>query len=140
MNAHFPTAGVLVIASSSQDARATARLVASIHAREPVRVHLAGVQGRPSGYAGRFLKSIALRQVLEGLATESMAGLCRELDDLGVPYKTHVEIGPWSRCIERLARELGCGQVILGEGKRHALRHALLRFDLWRAGSALHLQ
>jgi nucleotide-binding universal stress UspA family protein len=140
VNAHFPIAGVLVVANRTRDARATARLVASMHAREQVRIHVAAVQGRPTSYAGRFLKSIDLRKVLHDLGRESMAGLCAELDALGVPYKTHVEIGPWTASIERLARELGCARVIVGESPRHSLRHALLRFELWRTGSALRLQ
>ena len=127
MNASFPTRGVLVVANRSRDARATARLVASIHAREHVRIHVAAVQGRPTGYAGRFLRSIDLRKVLTDLGHESMAGLCAELDALGVPYKTHVEIGPWSASIQRLKRELGCSHV-LDESPRYSLRQAFIRF------------
>src|SRR4029077_9424139 len=114
----FPVAGVLVVANRSQDARAMARLVASIHAREPVRIHVAAVQGRPTGYAGRFLRSIDLRRVLHDLGRESIAGLCAELDALGVPYRAHVEIGPRAATIERLARDLGCTQVVTGTKQR----------------------
>ena len=140
MNAVFPVAGVLVVANASQDARATAQLVASLHARENVRIHVAAVQGRPTGYAGRFLRSIDVGKVLHDLARESMAGLCAELDALGVRYRAHVEIGPRTACIERLARELGCARVILGEGPSKPWRNALLRFQLWRARSAAHVQ
>jgi len=132
MNALFPTRGVLVVAKRSQDPRATARLVASIHAREPVRIHVAAVQGRPTGYAGRFLRSIDLRRVLLDLGRESMAGLCAELDARGVPYRAHVEIGPWAATIERLARDLGCTQVVTGASPRRSLREWMRRFDLLR--------
>jgi nucleotide-binding universal stress UspA family protein len=140
VNAVFPIPGVLVVANGAHDARATAQLVASLHARENVRIHVAAVQARPTGYAARFLRSVDLPKVLHELARESMAGLCAELDALGVPYRAHVEIGPRTACIERLARELGCARVILGEAPRKPWRNALLRFQLWRAGSAAHVQ
>ncbi len=140
--AHFPAGsrGVLVVANRSQDARATARLVAAMHARESVRVHVAAVQVRPTGYAGRFLRSIDVRQVLEEQGRESMASLCAALDELGVPYRTHVQIGRWLAGIERLARELGCARVLVGANPRDALRDIALRFDLWRIRGALRAQ
>jgi len=140
--AHFPaeSRGVLVVANRSQDPRATARLVAAMHARESVRVHVASVQVRPTGYAGRFLRSIDVRKLLEEQARESMASLCAELEALGVPHRTHVEIGPWLSGINRLARELGCARVLVGTNPRHAVRDIALRMDLWRIRGALRGQ
>ncbi len=128
---------MLVVANRSQDPRATARLVAAIHAREALRVHVAAVQCRPTGYAGSFLRSIDVRKALHDLGRQSMASLCVELDALGVPHRTHVEIGQWSDGVGRLARDLGCGRVLIGANPRRALSDAALRFDLWRVRRAL---
>jgi hypothetical protein len=95
------------------------------------------VQARPSGYAASFLRSIDVRDVLEERAGRSMALLCGELDALGVPYRTHVEIGPWLAGIGRLARELGCTRVVIGANPRDAMRDAALRFDQWLIRGAL---
>jgi hypothetical protein len=140
--AHFPpqSRGVLIVANHSQDARVTARLVAAMHARESVRIHVAAVQRRPNGYAGRFLKRVDVRAALEQAGRESMAALCAELDALGVPYRPHVEIAPWLAGIGRLARELGCARVVVGANPRHGLRDAALKMDRWRIRAALRAQ
>jgi hypothetical protein len=127
-SAVFPAGsrGILVVANGSRRTKATAKLVAQIHTREGVRVHVAAVQCKPSGYAGRFLRRIDVRKVLEDAGRRSMAPLCAELDALGVPYRTHIEIGPWLAGIARLARELGCARVLAGSA-----------FDAWLIRSAL---
>ena len=137
MNAVFPVAGVLVVANPSQDPRATARLVAAMHAREPVRVHVAAVQCKPTGYAGSYLRAIDVDKVLGDLGRQRMSSLCGELDALGVPYRTHVEVGPWADGIARLAADLGCGRVLIGTNARRPLSDAALRFDLWLVRGAL---
>jgi len=136
---HFPagTRGVLVVANPSQDPRATARLVAAMHAREPVRIHVAAVQCPPTGYAGSYLRAIDVNKVLDDLGRQRMASLCAELDALGIAHRTHVEIGRWADGIARLARDLGCGRVLLGTNPRRALGDAALRFDLWLLRGAL---
>jgi hypothetical protein len=96
---HFPagTRGVLVVANPSQDPRATARLVAAMHARDPVRIHVAAVQCPPTGYAGSYLRAIDVNKVLHDLGRQRMASLCAELDALGIAHRTHVEIGRGQR-------------------------------------------
>jgi hypothetical protein len=136
---HFPaeTRGVLVVANPSQDPRATARLVAAMHAREPVRIHVAAVQCPPTGYAASYLRAINVNKVLDDLGRQRMASLCAELDALGIAHRTHVEIGRWAEGITRLARDLGCGRVLIGTNPRRALSDAALRFDLWLLRGAL---
>ncbi len=56
---------------------------------------------------------------------------------LGIAHRTHVEIGRWAEGIARLARDLGCGRVLLGANPRRALGDAALRFDLWLLRGAL---
>lgn len=136
---HFPagTRGVLVVVSTSQDPRATARLVASLRAREGARIHVASLRTPPSGYARSFLRGVAVRELLEDLARASMQPLCRELDALGVAYRTHVSVGPWLAGIAALVHELGCTHVALGVNPRHFLHDAALRFDRWLVAAAL---
>lgn len=131
---------MLVVAIRSQDPRATARLVAAMHAREAVRIHVATVQCPPTGYAGSFLRTINVSKVLHDLGRQSMASLCGELDALGVPHRAHIEIGPWAEGIGRLAGDLGCARVLIGANPRRALSDAALRFDLWLIRGALRRQ
>jgi len=98
---------------------------------------VAAVQCPPTGYAGSYLRAIDVNKVLDDLGRQRMASLCAELDALGVAHRTHVEIGPWAEGIARLARDLGCGRVLLGTNPRRALGDAALRFDLWLLRGAL---
>ena len=140
--AHFPegTRGLLVLALPSQDAGATARLVADLQAGEPLRIHVAAVQAAPTGYASSFLRAVDVRAVLTQAGRDTMASLCAELDALGVPYKAHVQVGPWLERITHLVGELGCARVMLGINPRRPLRDAALRFDRWLIGGALRRQ
>ena len=137
--AHFPSQarGILVIANPAQDARATAGIVASLHARDGGRIHVAALQVPPTGYARSFLKSIRVRALLRQSARRSIEPLCRELDARGLRYRTHVEVGPWLAGIARLAKQLGCSQVTLGVNPRNALRDFGITFDRWLIAGAL---
>ncbi|MGZ5041755.1 MAG: universal stress protein [Usitatibacter sp.] len=132
--AHFPAAvkNVLVVASTSHDAGATARIVARMQARESIRVHVLAVQVPPSGYARHFLRDIDLRGVLEAEGARALEPLRDALEAAGVPCRLHVEIGAWLPTISRFAREISCARIVLGENPGHAWRTLLLRHDAWR--------
>ena len=137
--AQFPAAvkNVLVIASALQDADATARILARMQAREPIRLHVLAVQSPPSGYARHFLRDIDLRKVQQADGEKALAPLRAALDAAGVSCKYHVEIGPWLATISRFAREISCARIVLGENPGHAWRTLLLRHDCWRVRSVL---
>lgn len=137
--AQFPAAvkNVLVIASSLQDARATARVLARIQAREPVRIHALAVQAPPSGYARHFLGDIDLRKIQHADGEKALEPLRAALETAGVACRYHVEIGPWLATISRFAREISCARIVLGENPGHAWRTLLLRHDCWRIRSVL---
>lgn len=137
--AQFPAAvkNVLVVASPLQDARGTARILARMQAREPLRIHVLAVQAPPSGYARHFLREIDLRGVLEAEAERALAPLRAELAAAGVPCRFHVEIGPWLETISRFAGEISCARIVLGESPGHAWRTLLLRHDAWRLRSVM---
>ena len=137
--AQFPAAvkSVLVVVCGLQDARATARILAGMHAREAILIHLLAVETPPSGYARFFLRDIDYRKVQEAEGLVSLAPLRGELEAAGIPYRFHVEIGPWLATISRFSRETGCARIVVGANPGHALRDLLLWHDCWRIRSHL---
>jgi nucleotide-binding universal stress UspA family protein len=137
--AQFPAAvkNVLVVVCGLQDARATARILAGMHAREAIRIHLLAVETPPSGYARFFLRDVDYRKVQEAEGLEKLAPLRGELEAAGIPYRFHVEIGPWLATISRFSREIGCARIVVGTNPGHAFRDLLLWHDCWRIRSHL---
>jgi nucleotide-binding universal stress UspA family protein len=135
----FPAAvkNVLVVVSDIQDARATAATLAAMGTREAMRVHLLSIQSPPSTHAGLFLRSINFRKVQRDAALAALVPLCRELDSLGVAYRSHVAMSPWLAAIARFARDTGCTHVVVGDNPHSALRRLVLRHDCWRIRSFL---
>lgn len=140
--AHFPAdvRNVLVVASGLLDAGATASLLAAMHSRESVRIHLLAIESRPTGYAGSFLRTVDVGKIQEGVAHRHVAPLCDALDASGVPYRLHVAAGAWLEAIGHHARELGCTRVIVGDNPHRALHRLVLRHDRWRIESYLRGQ
>ncbi|HTD03376.1 universal stress protein [Undibacterium sp.] len=142
MIAHFPSGvkNVLVVAGRLLDPRATASMLAAMHARETVRIHLLAIEPRPSGYAGSFLGDCDVESVQENAAHGRLASLRAALDASGTPYRAHVAAGAWLETIARYARELGCTRVIVGDNPQRLLHRLVLRHDRWRIESFLRGQ
>jgi nucleotide-binding universal stress UspA family protein len=134
--AQFPAAvkNVLVVVCGLEDARATARILSGMHAREAIRIHLLAVETPPSGYARFFLRDIDYRKVQEAEGLLSLAAVRGELEAAGIPYRFHVEIGPWLATISRFSREIGCARIVVGANPGNAFRDLLLWHDCWRIG------
>ena len=137
--AHFPAAlkSVLVIAGGLQDARATARVVARMQAREGVRVHILSICSPPTGHARFFLRGLDVRALQQAEGDEALGPLRAALEAEGVTFRAHVEIGAWLETVARFAREISCSRVLLGVNPSHPWRSLLLRHDAWRVGAAL---
>ena len=137
--AYFPplVKNILVIVNMFQDPRATSAVLAAMHARAAMRIHLLAIETPPSGYARFFLSAIDLRKVQHNDALKALAPLRAELDAAGIPYKFHVEFGRWLDTIARVAQEIGCAQVVVGDNPQHALRNLVLWHDCWRIRSFL---
>jgi hypothetical protein len=137
--AHFPASltSILVIASAAQDARATAATVIAMHARYGARIHLLAIQAPPSGYARNFLGSIDLRKIQHADGLEALAPLRARLDAAGVAYRFHVEIGAWFPSIARIAQDINCSRIVVGENPKSLLGNLALRHDRWRIASLL---
>ena len=137
--AHFPAAlkSMLVVASALQDVRATARVVARLQAREPVRVHVLAVCTPPTGHARFFLRGLDVRAMQKAEGEEALRPLRSALEAEGVTFRTHVEIGPWLETVARFAREISSSRVVVGVSPSHPWRTLLLRHDCWRVAAAL---
>jgi len=128
---------ILVIVSALQDAPATAASLARMHAAEAARIHLLSIESPPSGYARSFLGGIDLRKQREEDAMKAMGPLRIALDALGVPYRCHVEIGPWLDTIARYSIDVASSRIVVGDNPRSAFRGLVLRHDCWRIKSHL---
>src|SRR5258708_1444681 len=137
--AHFPplVKTILVIVNGFQDRRATSAALAAMHAREAMRIHLLAIETPPSRYAKFFLSGIDLPRVQRDDALKALVPLRAQLDAAGIPYKFHVEFGRWLDTISRVAREIACARVVVGDNPHHPLRNLVLRHDCWRIRSFL---
>jgi hypothetical protein len=136
--AHFPAEvrNILVVANGLQDAPALAATLRELVAAEGVRVHLLSPQQRPSGHAMAYLRHIDVDSVQHRDGEQALAPLRRALDDRGVPYSHHVEIGPWLDTIARFAADRCCRRIFVGDNRRNFLKDLALRHDCARIRTA----
>jgi hypothetical protein len=128
---------VLVVVNDLQDCDALAAELASLHARQVVRIYLLAVQVPPTGHASSFLRGVDLKRSLRQQGLRALRPLRERLDADGTPYRHHVEIGPWLDVIGEFAIARGCRRVLIGDNRASALRNLVLRHDRWKIAAHL---
>jgi hypothetical protein len=139
--AHFPAEvrNVLVVANGLQDAAALAATLRELVTAEGVRVHLLSVQQRPSGHAMAYLRRIDLDSVQQRDGEQALLALRKALDEGGVPYSHHVEIGAWLETIARFAADRCCRRIFVGDNRRNLIKDLVLRHDCTRIRTAVRV-
>ena len=128
---------VLVVVNGLQDFGAIAAKLAAMHDRESVRIHLLAVEHAPSGHAMAFLRHIDVKRLLREDGLTAMRPLMDLLDKAGVPYRHHVEVGPWEETIAAFAQDRCCKTIVMGDHDSGRFAHLLLRHDAWRIRTRL---
>ncbi len=108
---------VLIPVDSTNAARTRAAVAEaiSINGREPVAVHLLSVQRAVSSHVAMFFGSGELQQLQQAAGAEDLLPARAQLDAAGVPYSTSVRVGRTAETIARVAHELACDRILMGQ-------------------------
>lgn len=84
-------------------------------------VHLLNVQLPFSRYIGRFVARSQQAEFHQEMSVKALAQARRILDDAGVDYSAHAEVGAKAETIVAAARRLGCGRILMGTARKGTL-------------------
>jgi len=84
-------------------------------------IHLLNVQPPFSAYVARHVGRDLCTDFHRERADEALAAARELLDDSGVPYRVHSEVGDKARCIADAARRLHCDRIVIGTARKSAL-------------------
>lgn len=88
-------------------------------------IHLLNVQPPFSAYVARHVDRHVRADFHRERADAALAGARELLDDAGVPYRVHSEVGDRTRCILDAVRRLRCDRVLIGTARKSALVRAV---------------
>jgi nucleotide-binding universal stress UspA family protein len=92
----------------------------SIYRDDPVEVHLLNVQVSVPRYVAGFFKSGDLRLIHQEAGMEELAPAQAVLDAAGVPYTAHITDGRSAETIVRIAQEIGCDRIVMGNAEKES--------------------
>jgi nucleotide-binding universal stress UspA family protein len=94
--------------------------------REDVALHVVNVQPPlPSGITS-FVNHAQVEGFQKDEGRKALAGALALLDEAGLPYEAHAEVGPLAETIVNLAEKLGCDEIVMGTMGRSALADFLM--------------
>jgi nucleotide-binding universal stress UspA family protein len=89
----------------------------SIYRERPVEVHLLNVQTTVPGFVAAYFKHSNLRLIQEEAGVEELAPAQAILKAAGVPSIVHIKVGRSAETIVRVAREIGCDRIVMGQAE-----------------------
>lgn len=88
-------------------------------------IHLLNVQPPFSAYVARHINRDLIADFHRERADGALAGARQLLDNTGVPYRVHSEVGEKARCITDAVRRLHCDRIVVGTARKGALVRAV---------------
>ncbi|MDO8279033.1 MAG: universal stress protein, partial [Burkholderiaceae bacterium] len=88
-------------------------------------IHLLNVQPPFSAYVAHHVDRELRADFHRERADAALAEARQLLDDIGVPYRVHSEVGDKARCIVDAARRLRCDRIVIGTARKSALVRAV---------------
>ncbi len=95
--------------------------IAEFRKNPAVQIHLLNVQRPFSQYIARFLGAAERHAYYREQSTLGLQPGRRLLDEQGVPYRVHMEIGDKARVISELARRLRCDRIVMSTARKSSL-------------------
>jgi nucleotide-binding universal stress UspA family protein len=89
-------------------------------------LHLLNVQVGITGDVSQFVSRSDIKDYRREQSDEALRPARALLDQAGIPYETHVEVGHAADCITRRAEELQCDHIVMGTHGRSALADLLV--------------
>lgn len=113
---------VLVPVDGSTNSLHAVRHVVNLFLRKPaLEVHVLNVQPAFSRYVAKFVRRKDIRDHHREQSDAALAPVRRVLDQFGVPYSVHVEVGKKAEVIANAARRLRCGQIVMSTARKNSL-------------------
>ncbi|WP_300649744.1 universal stress protein [Hydrogenophaga sp.] len=119
-------ATLLIPCDGTTHAMVAVRHAASaFHLGEVRMIHLLHVQPPFSANVRRHVKRDLRDDFHRERADEALAGARQFLDNAGVPYRAHLEVGDKAHCIAEAARRLCCHRIVIGTARKSAFVRAV---------------
>lgn len=100
---------------SPSSLRAVEFAIQAARERDGTTLHVLTVQAPIiSGNVRRFISSEIIDDYYQDEGRQALQAAKAMLDESGVAYQSHIEIGPVAETIHRFATENGCGQIAMG--------------------------
>jgi nucleotide-binding universal stress UspA family protein len=100
---------------SENSMRALEAACRQVARQQGVTIHLLNVQpANHSGVVKKYLSQDLIDELNQGVGAEALRSARARLDQAGIAYTPHVEVGDVAQTIARYVRELNCDQVIMG--------------------------
>lgn len=117
---------VLVPVDGSHNAlRAVRHVVSEYRRSHELEVHLLNVQRPFSRHVARFVARRDRASFHREQSDQALRPARRLLDEVKVPYRTHVEVGDRAHVICDLAQRLECHHIVLGTARKSSLTRML---------------
>lgn len=86
-----------------------------------MEIHLLNVQPPFNKDITRFVSRKNVHDYHRERAENALLPVRQLLDNFGIPYSAHIEIGDKAKCIADAARRLRCGQIVMGTARKNSL-------------------
>ena len=113
---------ILVPVDGSANSLHAVRHVVNLFLRKSaLEVHVLNVQPAFSRHIAKFVQRKDLRDYHREQSDAALAPVRRVLDQFGVPYSLHTEVGKKAEIIASTARRLRCGQIVMSTARKNSL-------------------
>jgi nucleotide-binding universal stress UspA family protein len=113
---------VLVPVDGSRNCEFAARqVVKEFMNNTAIEIHLLNVQPPFSSYITRFLSRKNVQEYHRDQAEKALRPIRQLLDNFGVPYAVHMEIGDRAECITAAAHRLHCDHIVMSSARKNSL-------------------
>jgi len=86
-----------------------------------MEMHLLNVQTPFSRDIARFVSRKSIQDYHKERAEKALAPVRRILDNFGVPYSVHMDVGDRAQCITDAARRLRCDHIVMSTARKNSL-------------------
>ena len=117
---------VLVPVDGSRNSQHAVRHLINEVAKNPaMEVHLLNVQMRFSRHIAQFLSRNNIDSFHRDEAEKALRPVRRMLENAGVPYTAHIEVGRKAEAIVESARRLRCDHIVMSTARKNSLTRML---------------
>jgi nucleotide-binding universal stress UspA family protein len=124
----MPQRLLVPIDGSPHAERAVEHIVDRIRKAGPgaYEIHLVNVQPQLPGGITSFVSRDQVSGFHRDESAKALAGARTRLDDAGLPYQAHAEVGPLAETIVAVADRMQCDEIVMGTRGRTALADLLI--------------